>query len=513
MQMVYSSPASFDAWETLGNANWNWKAMLPYLRKFHTHHPPLPGDSSNALLAIAKIDEAIASSEGPIQTSYSETGPFDKAWYEAWKSILEGLGYEGDEVGAGAQPSSIDPKTKTRSFAGSAYYSTNISGRKNLRVVTEAVVEKVVLEKHRGEVVASGVQFSPKSGERITVQVNKEVILSAGTMKSPQILELSGIGDVKLLKQHGIEVVVDSPNVGENFQDHQCVMVSFEVTDGVMTGEMLKRDPNIMPALLEMYQKDRSGPLGHMFVPFAQFRLPETFGSDGQKFIPDLLKTVSVSDPNETEAGKLRDTVTADLLSKATVQYGLAKMQFNISGHGRLSDMLNAEQEGNYVTILTTLNYPFSRGNIHITSSSATDQPLIDPKYLSHPMDLELLARHIQFLSTLTSTAPLTDFLKPSGRRIPNHAFVDGNDMDLDTAKEVAKEQMISNYHPAGTCGMGLRENGGVVDERLRVYGVRGLRVVDASVFPVLPRGNIISSVYAVAERAADLIKEDWRGR
>lgn len=126
-------------------------------------------------------------------------------------------------------------------------------------------------------------------------------------------------------------------------------------------------------------------------------------------------------------------------------------------------------------------------------------------------MDLELLARHVQFVDIVTSTAPLSDFLKPDGRRIPDDAWVDGR-LDLEGARRVVREQTISNYHPAGTCSMGPRESGGVVDGRLRVYGVKALRVVDASVFPLLPRGNIISSVYAVAERAADLIKEDWKG-
>lgn len=354
-------------------------------------------------------------------------------------------------------------------------------------------------------------QFVSKTGEDISVKVNREVILSAGTMKSPQILELSGIGDSKLLKKHGIETVIDNPNIGENLQDHLVVSVSFEAADGVPTGEIMRRDPTVLAALMEMYQKDHSGTLGQHFVPMAQFRLPETFGRDGKQFIFSLLKEISTV--GNLESVKLENSITAELLSEATTQQFLAKIQFNVSAGEKISDMVRGDLEGNYLSFMAALNHPFSRGNIHIASASPSDDPLIDPKYLSHPMDIELCARHVQFLSTLTSTSPLSNYLKPNGRKIPSYAFADGKEMDLETAKRVVREHTISNYHPAGTCGMRPRDKGGVVDYELKVYGVKALRVVDASVSPIMPRGNIISSVYAVAERAADMIKAEWKAR
>ncbi|KAK0102249.1 hypothetical protein ONS95_005872 [Cadophora gregata] len=512
MQMVYTSAPAFDAWEKLGNPGWNWEAMLPYLRKFHTHHNPSPAEAANEILSIASHDDALESSEGPVQTSFSETSDVDKAWYESWGKIMRDLKYEGKDIGGLAHPASIDPKTRTRSSATSAYYAADVSSRTNLRVVTDALVSKIVLERKDEEVIATGVQFVSKSGKAIIVKAKREVILSAGTMKSPQILELSGIGDTKLLDQHGIETFVHNPNVGESLQDHLIVSVSFEAEDGVQTGEVMMRDPSVMPALMAMYQKDHSGPLAHNFVPIAQFRLPETFAPNGHEYIPSLLQKISPKPTSEHQ--QLRDKITADLLSSATMQQMLSKMQFNISAGSKLADMVKGDVEGNYISFMSVLNHPFSRGNIHIASSSPTDDPLIDPKYLSHPMDIELHARHVQFLSTLTCTPPLSQYLKRNGRRIPAHAFADGKqEMDLETAKKVVREHSISNYHPAGTCGMGPREKGGVVDAELKVYGVRGLRVVDASVFPIMPRGNIITSVYAVAERAADMIKAEWKGK
>jgi len=511
MQMVYTSKPAFDAWEKLGNPGWNWENMLPYLRKFHSHHNPGPAEATNEILNMSNQDDALKSSEGPVQTSFSETGEIEKAWYESWGKIMKDLKYEGSDIGGLAHPSSIDPKTRTRSSATSAYYTADVSSRPNLRVVTGALVSKIVLDKKDGEVVATGVQFVSNSGKEIIVKATREIILSAGTMKSPQILELSGIGDLNLLQQHGIETLVENPNVGENLQDHLIISVSFEAADGVQTGEIMMRDPTVMPVLMAMYQKDHSGPLGHHFVPMAQFRVPETFGPNGKEFIPSLLKTISPKSLSEHQ--QLQDTVIADILSSATMQHMIAKMQFNISAGSKITDMVKGDVDGNYISFMAALNHPFSRGSIHIASASPKDDPVVDPRYLSHPMDIELCARHVQFLSTLTSTAPLSQFLKPKGRRIPAYAFREGEEMDLEIAKKVVREHSISNYHPAGTCGMGPREAGGVVDAELKVYGVKGLRVVDASVFPILPRGNIITSVYAVAERAADMIRAEWAGK
>ncbi|XMA07896.1 hypothetical protein WAI453_000687 [Rhynchosporium graminicola] len=508
LQMVYASKPSFDAWETLGNPGWNWETMLPYLRKFHTHQPSNPANASNPVFSTANHDIALNSSEGPVQTSYSEISELDKAWYLTWRKLMKDLEYEGSDLGGLAHPAAIDAKTGTRSSATSAYFSSDISSRPNLHVVTDALVSKILLERENGEIVARGVQFESNSGGEFTIKAGREIIMSAGTMKSPQLLELSGIGDSRILAEHGIDVIIDNPNVGENLQDHLLVTVSFEVAAGIPTGEVLIRDPTIMPALMAMYQKDHSGPLGQHFVPMAQFRLPATFGPNGKDFIPSLLKTLSVERRSDTE--RQTDKVTAYLLSESTMQHLMTKIQFNVSAGSKITDFVRGDVEGNYVSLMAALNHPFSRGNIHISSPNPADDPNIDPRYLEHPMDIELMARHVQYFSTITSTAPLSDFLKPNGRRIPSYAFADDEEMDLETAKRVVREHTISNYHSAGTCAMKPREMGGVVDPELKVYGVKGLRVVDASIFPILPRGNIISSVYAVAERAADIIKAEW---
>lgn len=163
------------------------------------------------------------------------------------------------------------------------------------------------------------------------------------------------------------------------------------------------------------------------------------------------------------------------------------------------------ETEGNYVTIVSALNYPLSRGSVHIQSNDPEAAPEIDPRYLSHPLDLKLYSRHVLQLEKLAATEPFTSLIKKGGRTIH-----DANPTkDLEIAKKILKENYVSNWHVTRTCAMMPADLGGVVDDHLRVYGVRNLRVVDASIFPLIPRGNPLTSVYAVAERAADLIKTD----
>ncbi|KAK6440690.1 hypothetical protein LTR95_003076 [Oleoguttula sp. CCFEE 5521] len=163
-----------------------------------------------------------------------------------------------------------------------------------------------------------------------------------------------------------------------------------------------------------------------------------------------------------------------------------------------------APTPGNYFTILGVLEHPFSRGTVHITSSSPAVHPDIDPHYLEHPADIAILSKialHVQ--NALAVTPPLSDHLVGNGTVLqPVYRHL----TEENVASEI-RRLMQSEYHPVGTCAMLPKRSGGVVDERFRVHGVRGLRVVDASVIPMLPRGNLQTLVYALAERAADFIK------
>jgi choline dehydrogenase-like flavoprotein len=159
---------------------------------------------------------------------------------------------------------------------------------------------------------------------------------------------------------------------------------------------------------------------------------------------------------------------------------------------------------GNFASLGCSQSHPFSRESSHISSADVRDKPLIDPNYFSNPADLEILARHVQSLEALRHTKGLASYFKPDGRRNHPDAF---NINKLEGAKKYTLDTAVTAYHNCGTAAMLPRDKGGVVDENLLVYAAKGLRIVDASIIPLIPRGNIMSTVYAVAEKAADIIK------
>ena len=156
-----------------------------------------------------------------------------------------------------------------------------------------------------------------------------------------------------------------------------------------------------------------------------------------------------------------------------------------------------------YFSLLVILEHPLSRGNVHITSSDPTVYPSVDPNYLSHPLDLYVISQATLHLQKVARTEPLSTHLKGNGKVFQPGYY----ELNEGNVEGFVKNSFSSEYHPMGTCAMGPKHKGGVVDEKLRVHGTQNLRVVDASVFPLQVRGNLASLVYAVAERAADFIK------
>ncbi|KAK6073830.1 GMC oxidoreductase [Seiridium cupressi] len=158
----------------------------------------------------------------------------------------------------------------------------------------------------------------------------------------------------------------------------------------------------------------------------------------------------------------------------------------------------------NYIIVITVLNHPFSRGSIHIKSGDVNVKPEWESNFKSHPLDLELLARNVQRVEKIVATDPFKAVFKGGGLRHPN---IIGD--TLEKAKDIFRQAQISMFHVSGSCSMRSRDQGGAVNERLLVHDTKNIRIVDASIFPLEPLENIQSTVYAVAERAAHLIKDD----
>ncbi|KAI9368842.1 hypothetical protein BJX61DRAFT_546149 [Aspergillus egyptiacus] len=513
--VMYPSRGDFDAWAKLGNPSWEAETMAPYLRRFHTY--TAPGEEVKEMLGLdGYLDPARQGDSGPLPVSFPATyGDFNRAWDETF----EGLGWtktkdedpiRGRRLGAFTCPLSVDAETATRGSA--AAYPTD---RPNVSLLTETVVERILFAADAdadGQPAATGVQINSPDGQKLTLSARKEVILCAGSLHSPQLLELSGIGDADLLRRHDIPVVVDLPGVGENLQDHCISSISYRVADGQVSGDIM-RDPQVVQSVLELYQQTRTGPLAGM--PISVAYLPLVDGVQ-QASTDDCRQLLDAHAPTPTDMPPAQDDILRQMLRDGTepaAEYLFLPLQLhaNASGATSMAELFDKKAEGNYISILAILCHPFSRGSVHIRSPRVTDKPVLDPNYLSHPLDLEILARHTQYIDRVARSEPFRSLLQQpvEDHRIPDAKSSPGDLADLDVAKALVKDRLLSCFHPTGTCAMMPRAMGGVVDERLRVHGTRRLRVVDASVMPLEPSGNIQATVYALAERAADLIRGD----
>lgn len=503
--VIYPSRSGMNAWESLGNPGWGWEDVSPYIRKFHTATAPSEA-GLQTLKDILYVKEHVGDS-GPVKLSF---GDQYMPYYGAWMQSFKALGFtqtedpiNGAGTGPFVNPSAVDPVTHTRSHSAAAYLGLETRSRPNLRVVTGAQVEEVILEKRGDEFTATGVSFS-KGQDKFIISVNKEVILAAGATQTPKILELSGIGDERILQSHGIPTIINNPSVGENMQEHGLVPFSYEVADGLPSADMA-RDAEFAIAAGTAYEKDGSGPLG--YIPFASAFMPcVDLPSETRNELVEAVKA-TINDPETPKPTRKQLEAQIKLLQipeETTAQYILAPFQIN-SREKTPREAFFPKHPSSFISIAIVLSHPLSRGSAHISSANFRDASIIDVGMLTHPVDLELHARHCMFANQIAETEPLASLFKKDGARL--HAT---GPLDLEQAKELCKEIVMTNYHFSGTCVMMPREDGGVVDNRLKVYGTTNLRVVDASIFPLEPRGNIQATVFAVAEKAADLIKEDF---
>lgn len=270
---THASQQDINDWGKLGNKGWTWDELFPYFLKSETYNaPPL---STSEQVDTTFIVPSLHGEAGPVQDSFP---PFYDNFYKAWEPTYKKLGLgstddpkDGIAIGAHAMLLTIEPNNASRSYAGTAYYKPN-AARKNLEVLTGALVTKVILAPAKEPLIATGVTFTV-DGESYTVSASKEIILCAGAFQSPQLLELSGIGNAALLKSKGIEVLYDNPNVGENLQDHMYVPLGFEAAPGEATFESLRNQTVLAEAIAE-YTVNHTGPLAvgtsNAYVSFSQ---------------------------------------------------------------------------------------------------------------------------------------------------------------------------------------------------------------------------------------------------
>ncbi|KAK3356848.1 hypothetical protein B0T25DRAFT_451790 [Lasiosphaeria hispida] len=497
-----ASREDYDAWEHLGNSGWGWEALLPFFTKSETFHPP-PAGFRDQHSAFYDAPTDILGTSGPINISY--TTEFSPS-HALWHSTLNSLGIEsnkahlsGNNVGVWTTICAVSPDNGTRSYA-PHYCSGAGSGLlpANLHILTEALAQEIVLEKRGGdkEWTATGVRFTRHGHEHI-VSVTHEVILSGGSVQSPQLLELSGVGQPEVLVAAGIQVKVDSPRVGENLQEHIMLPLVYEVDPSLPNPDDLQRE-DAAAAAREQWLKDHSGPYSVLPVSMSYLSLSQ--------FLPqETHASLAARAQNLSNLPSSHQSILNSRFTPGTL-LGQVEYVFDL-GNWNPSFQPDPASGRKYGTMLQILQYPFSRGSIHIQSADIATQPRIDPGYYAGAhgaLDLEIMTRCAQFTAKICATQPLASILQAPAA--PGEG-VDGGE----GLREWVVKNTITDWHPVGTCAMGgsAGKAGGVVDERLRVYEVRGLRVVDASVMPLHISAHLQATVYAIAEKAARMILED----
>ncbi|KAI9046724.1 hypothetical protein LZ554_009462 [Drepanopeziza brunnea f. sp. 'monogermtubi'] len=412
--------------------------------------------------------------------------------------------WNGDHLGTYHSLSTIDRSggqaDGTRSYAVTGYLLPNAQ-RPNLHVLTEALVTKLVVSEG-GEV--SGVVFIHED-RACQINVKKEVILSAGVIKSPQILELSGIGNPDILSRAGVKCVVDNPRVGENFHDHPATGFGYELVDGEESLDAFQ-DPSVIEAAMAEYVATRGGPLSSGgaamgFISYANVATRVEISST-QRLI------LSSSHQGHSPAAKALLAESIADPSYGSIFLGLLPASVNVREARDQQKLLSPPPDmvGRHgVCLVAALSRPASVGSIHIASSDPTLDPAIDPAYLTHPADVAVLTAGLQMVDRMVRASPFREKIKR--RYHPGEEELDVG--DAKQVEEYLRANVATQYHPLGSLSMG-QPRVGACDDRLKVYGTRGLRVVDASVIPLHVSGNIQATVYALAEKGADLIKEDW---
>ena len=440
MAFVRGQAQDFDTWAQMGNQGWSFADVLPFFKRMESYE--------------AGGDDQFRGREGPLRVTNPEpTDPLMATIIAAAGQV--GIRHNPDYNGAAQDGIAMSQATiaNGRRQSTARCYLDPIRARPNLNIVTNALTECVVLDGRR----CVGVRYSV-GGTVHEARSARDVVISAGAINSPQLLELSGIGQPERLQKLGIEVRQALPGVGENLRDHYAPRTRWAVGTKGITYNDRGRGLGLVAQALR-YAATRKGLLGMVGAPIRAF----VRSREGLE-APDLLLGWV---PMLTEPGP-----KGPIISK---QSG-----FTCYAHPMR---------------------PESKGNIHITAADARRPPAIHFNFLSVPIDAELTVRAIRIAQSVMrapAMAPLQlTELGPGPARTTDDEILDW-----------VKAEASTTYHPVGTCKMGA-DPMAVVDSRLRVHGIEGLRVADASIMPTLTSGNTNAPSIMIGEKAADMVLRD----
>jgi choline dehydrogenase len=433
---VRGQKEDYDRWAVLGNVGWRFADVLPYFKKsedqergaseYHGVLGPLKVSDLRLRRPIAEQFIAAANEIGiPLNDDYNG-------------ATQEGVGYFQQTASKGLRWSTA------KAFLRPA------RKRRNLQLITRAHITRVIFEGTR----AVGVEYR-RGGQTYQASANKEVILCAGAIGSPQILQCSGVGPAALLARVGVPLVHNLPGVGQNLQDHLQIRLVFKTRLKTLNDEVNSWLGKLWIGL--QYVVSRSGPL---------------------TLAASQVTIFTKSDP---------------AASRPDIQFHMQPLSADKPGEG-------AHKFSAFTSSVCQLR-PFSRGHVSIKSADSAIYPGIYPNYLTDPRDEAAAVAALRVARRIAAAPALAKYI--TSEFVPGSAYQ--TDQEL---LEAARRFSQSIYHPCGTCKMGI-DNMAVVDARLRVYGVTGLRVVDASIMPEITSGNTNAPTILIAEKAADMIIAD----
>ena len=433
---VRGNKLDYDTWAQMGNTGWSYDDVLPFFKKLENYQGEL---------------SEIRGGDGPLKVSeVTDRNPIYDGLFKAAEEnkIPVNKDYNGDDQ-EGISYTQTTIYKGERMSAKIAYLSP-IKSRKNLTIVTDSLVTRLLFEGKQ----CVGAEVKNKN-KIIEYSAAKEVILCGGAINSPQVLELSGIGDRSILESKGIELIHELKGVGENLRDHLAPRLVYNITKPGIAYNDKARGVNLIKQVFKyVFQRD-----GFLTLPSAP--------------VIGFFKT--------------RKELAAPDIQVHFIPYKVV-----------LKDGKRTLGKEPGITCTVNQNLPESKGSIHIKSNDPEEFPSIKYNFLSSQLDKDTLVAGVKLIRNLMKTESMKEFV--------NDEIQPGFEISTDDdILEFIKNKAETVYHPSGTCKMGFDQNA-VVDKNLKVHGIKGLRVADASIMPTLVSGNTNAVCMMIGERCADFI-------
>jgi choline dehydrogenase len=506
MAYVRGHPGDFDAWAAGGAKGWSYDDVLPYFARSEDLAPPDPPEG-------VVIDDEAHGTGGPLGVSVRapRTVAAEQFVRAAEAAGIPAGDYNGRDRGGPRGVASLFQTTTRDGKRSSTYHAflEPVLGRPNLTVITHALVEKVLVEPGETGLRATGIRYRTGDGEVVTVLAEREVVLSAGAIGSPQLLLLSGIGPSDELAAVGVECLVDNPHVGKHLKDHLHVPMFFPAP-GVglsMTEIAVSLGPDALRA--------PAGPLPADPAEDADLP-PELAGlkAEAERRLTEWattgkgLASSSLYDAVAFFSTGLGDEHTHDAqigLLACGYTPDIWRHVFRVEPNEYFADPGTAlSVSAETVVVLPNPVQPHSEGEVCLVSADVADAPRIDLNYFSDPHDVAVMVAVMRRALDIVDHWPGVGSIMMPPALAEAHGWSEGDEPSDELLEDLARHYALTVYHETSTCRMGS-----VVDAELRVLGVTGLRVADASVMPTVVSGNTNAATIMIGERAADLVAED----